>query len=852
MPRIAIVALALSLVFPFIPAALADGHISLSYAENGTGSVATFRATDQDGDDIEWSLNGADKALFTIDGGVLAFKDSPDYEDPKSKSTGTLADRNVYNIDVKATGGTQKVVITVTDVNEDGVVSFDKPQPQVSRGLEASLSDQDKPVSGEKWQWARSSDMETWTDIDKATTANRNPVADDVGSYLRASVTYTDKHGAGQTASAVTDNMVEARTVANAAPSFEDQDDDNNTDSAVEGIQVNRSVNENADIGSSVGKAVSATDADNDILVYSLEPSANIDNADDAEAEAKKFAINSATGQITTKVKFNFESTEGTADRCVNGNSCRVIVRAEDPSGAPATQEVTIAIADANEAPHFTTDSDGTATGIQVPAALNVLEQANNDEEAQLRVGATGDTSLSDTAYAANDIDVDKSSIPGVSNPTQAQLEADAAVTLSGADKKYFTINDDGDLDMRQTLADGTAHFPNYEEKNSYSITVVATSGAGERTLKTTLDVTVHVIDQEDTGKVTLSQREPQVGQTVVAMLSDPDGSISVTKWEWATATFASDACATTWNNNGLITGASSAAYTPKVANYTEDTSTPPNRTSCLQARATYTDGFGTASVTLVGVSDGAIQKSDPANTAPKFTDQDLVTAGDQSDETSRSVAENADKGTNVGNAVTADDADGDLMMLTLGGADADSFKVNNTGQITTNEKFDYETRNTYMVVINAADASGAVDSILVTVNVTDENDPADISGPKAFDYAENGTAPVATFTASDQGRRRHSLVPRRRRRRGLHHRRRLPRLQEVPRLRKSRIGLHRHPCRQERLQRHRQGHRRRACSNRQRHRRERRRNRQLRQASAPGQPRVGSFPGRPGRARQW
>ena len=71
--RIAIIALALSLVVPFVPAAFAASHISVSYAENGTAPVTTFFATDEDGDPIEWSLDGADKDLFTIEGGELAF-----------------------------------------------------------------------------------------------------------------------------------------------------------------------------------------------------------------------------------------------------------------------------------------------------------------------------------------------------------------------------------------------------------------------------------------------------------------------------------------------------------------------------------------------------------------------------------------------------------------------------------------------------------------------------------------------------------------------------------------------------------------------------------------------------------
>ena len=61
---------------------------SIQYAENGTAPVGTFNAYDQDGDVIEWSLSGSDVDLFTIDGGVLSFRNPPNYEDPQFAAKG--------------------------------------------------------------------------------------------------------------------------------------------------------------------------------------------------------------------------------------------------------------------------------------------------------------------------------------------------------------------------------------------------------------------------------------------------------------------------------------------------------------------------------------------------------------------------------------------------------------------------------------------------------------------------------------------------------------------------------------------------------------------------------------------
>ena len=54
---------------PFRDLGHAEAATSVSYAENGTGPVARFSATDQDGDPIEWSLDGADSGAFTVTGG---------------------------------------------------------------------------------------------------------------------------------------------------------------------------------------------------------------------------------------------------------------------------------------------------------------------------------------------------------------------------------------------------------------------------------------------------------------------------------------------------------------------------------------------------------------------------------------------------------------------------------------------------------------------------------------------------------------------------------------------------------------------------------------------------------------
>ena len=292
--------------------------------ENGEDPVATFSATDADGDEIEWSLSGVDEDAFEIDGGVLTFKESPDFEGATDmdEDTGSLGPQgegdNVYQVTVEASDGTLDVAVTVTNVDEAGSVTFDQPQPQATRDLTADFDDEDGE-DGPSWEWSRGpSDEGPWTDIDGAATAKRNPTTADVGSYLRATVTYTDSFGA-QTASGVTDSAVEARTLANAAPEFDEDD--------IEAITVNENTK------GAIGDPILASDGDNDVLLYSLG-AVDVDGTpgDDTNDNAL-FTIAASTGQLSLKDNQDFEadpSTSGTTD--TDGNDDLIPIRSSGSS----------------------------------------------------------------------------------------------------------------------------------------------------------------------------------------------------------------------------------------------------------------------------------------------------------------------------------------------------------------------------------------------------------------------------------------------------------------------------------------------------------------------------------------
>ncbi len=200
------------------------GPSSTDYAENGAVRVAAYTASSEaDRDGIAWSLGGDDAGHFSIDNpaGVLrfhidpdddnSFPKLPDYEAPDDKD-----EKNDYEVIVLARSGSaltlKSVVVTVTDENEAGAISLTTARPRLGAPLTATPSDPDEGsgLTVTAWKWERSAGRNTWVVIDGAEAASYTPTAADAGSFLRVTAAYTDSHDDGQSAQAVSAEVVTA------------------------------------------------------------------------------------------------------------------------------------------------------------------------------------------------------------------------------------------------------------------------------------------------------------------------------------------------------------------------------------------------------------------------------------------------------------------------------------------------------------------------------------------------------------------------------------------------------------------------------------------------------------------
>ena len=258
------------------PAITRPADTTLTYPENGTGPVATYRATDPERDPIEWTLRDSDADAFTLTDGVLRFRTPPDYEADDS-----------YSVTVEASDGelTDELFVTVTVTNEDeeSNLTLSSVQPQVETALTATLTDPDGLVSPAwVWEWSRDK-AGPWEPVKGTPADSYTPEPDNVGAYLRVTVTYTDMADLNETKRA---QLVAPHAVRTAPPPGD------NIPPRFEGSVLTLTAGVNARAGSHVGAPVTAEDP-GDPLTYTLKD----------EPDAACFDIDWMSGQIAVGSK---------------------------------------------------------------------------------------------------------------------------------------------------------------------------------------------------------------------------------------------------------------------------------------------------------------------------------------------------------------------------------------------------------------------------------------------------------------------------------------------------------------------------------------------------------------------
>ncbi len=278
-----------------------------------------------------------------------------------------------------------------------------------------------------------------------------------------------------------------------------------------------------------------------------------------------------------------------------------------------------------------------------------------------------------------------------------------------------------------------------YETQDTYTAKVIAADRLepdDPSRATDTITVTINVNNVDEPGKVSLTWTRLQVGAEVEASLTDPDGNVSGVTWQWEKSSDESSGTA--------ISTGTQATYTPVEGDV--------NR--YLRAVASYTDPLG-AGKTAWSAAAYVKPVPDP-NQTPDFqvnTGSGYDCPEDETADVCLSIKRHAPPGSEIHYPGYVYITDHDQVRYSKGGADAAKFHIGPlSGDLYTTDAHAYDNPGTdgkFEITITATDPSGRSDSIDVALSPSGSAGSPTVRGPEEIRYPENGTWPLATYSAT-------------------------------------------------------------------------------------------------------
>ena len=745
---------------------------SLTFQENGTGTVYTYRASDPQRGVITWSVTGADADDFTIgSGGELTFVSPPDFENP----TDVNGD-NTYELTVAATdeqGLTDSFDVTVTVTNH-------------AEGVEPTISTRRPPST---YRENGTSAVYTF----RASDPQGGPITWSLEGDDRGDFTITRDSSGREVLAFSTPPDFEAPADSDRQNDYEltviATDEDSHSDRLSFTVAVT-DVNEGPEI-SRVGSAPGSVPENYDpSLVLARYSSTDPEGGTAYPLAHHRHRRRRLRHRRAGRAAVPEHAGPRAARRLEPGQHLRLHRAGLRRRACTAVFEETVTVTPVNEAPTITT-TGGSATELR------------QDENQTSRL------------YTYRATDPEREAITW---------------SVGGVDGSFFAIDDRGQFSFKE------ANPPNFEQpgdsdgNNVYDVTVQATDD-GSNTASLPVTVTVREVNEgpEVTGRTgfTISENQGLAGATYTAIDPEDPGGV-MTRWSLT----GRDAGDFTIDESGQVTFRNVPDYerpadsgrdnvyevTVRASdglNYghlevtvrVEDVNEPPavtgtdtftfreNDTATLHTfRATDPEG-GDVTWSVSGQDGGHFAvyqgmltlKRIPNFENPVDDDGDnvyevavvarddafnsgtldvTITVTDQNEGPeitglqSLSFTENqlTDRVLAFYTAADPENPGVSTMRWSLTGHDAGDFRIDESGQLTFRNVPDYERPadsgrdNMYEVTVRASDGRH-YGYLEVTVTVEDVNEPPAVTGTDTFTYRENGTATLHTFRATDPER---------------------------------------------------------------------------------------------------
>ena len=764
------------------------GTASFSVAENST-VVTTVIAADPDvGDTLVYSKSGVDAGLFTINAttGALSFTAAPNFEAPNDANL-----NGIYEVTVTATDGdlafdSQDLSITVTNVNETPTITSNLG------GATASVS------------------------IAENTSAVADVDASDVD--VPTTFTYSLAGGADQAKFAIDSSGVLTYI---AAPDFDIPGDSGGNNvydvivRASDGVLFDdqaiavtiTGVNEAPVITSNGGLGTASINVAENSTAVTFVAATDQDAGDTVAleytvsgADANRFAINAATGELTFIVAPNFEAPN---DANLNG-IYEVTVTATDGDLAFDSQALSITVTNVNETPIITSDGGGATASISIAentSAVTTVTADDVDDPTTFTYSLAGGAdqakfSINPTSGVLTFVSPPDFDLPGDANgnnvyevivrASDGVLFDDQTITVTVTDvNEAPTITSNGGL--------GTASFSVAENSTVVTTVIAADPDVGDTLVysKSGVDAGLFTINAT-TGALSFivapnfeAPNDANLNGIYEVTVTATDGDLAFDSQALSiTVTNVNETPIITSDGGGATASISIAENTSAVTTVTaDDVDDPTTFTYSLaggadQAKFSINPTSGVLTFVsppdfdlpgdangnnvyevIVRASDGVLFDDQTITVSiTGVNEAPVITSNGGLGTASINVAENS---TVVTTVIAADPDVGDTLVYSKSGVDAGLFTINaTTGALSFTAAPNFETPNDanlngiYEVTVTATDGSLAASSQNLSITVTNVNETPTITSngggaSAAISIAEN-ISMVTTITAAD------------------------------------------------------------------------------------------------------
>ena len=529
------------------------------------------------------------------------------------------------------------------------------------------------------------------------------------------------------------------RTLKAANPSLSiDINLNNNAPVFTEGTSTTRSIPERTASGTNIGNPVAATDADNHTLNYSL-----------SGTDANSFSIDPDTGQLQTFAALDYETKK----------TYTVTITVFDDNNGGDKITVTINVTDVSESAPVFTDGTSTTRSVAENSALGTnvgtpvaATDADNDtltytlsgtDEASFSVD---DSSGQILTTAVIDYEVKNSYTVIVNVTDSTNSSASITVTINVTDETESTISPALNLrtaavrDAIVAEALGVSNVADVTAAHLAAITKLDLNNKSLTSVQSTDFNGLTGLTELSLGSNSLTSISVLSGLTQLITLRLNNNSLTdISALSGLTNLTELDLSSNSITNISALSGLTNLTYLNLSSNSITDISALSGMTSMetldlknnnitnvsalsgmTSLSSVYIAGTSISDYaplqTLLAANPNLVIDLKINNSAPTFT---------EGTRTTRSVAENTKSSQSIGSAVAATDADNDTLTYTLGGTDAAAFGIFSTnGRLQTKAALDYEKKSSYTVTITVDDGNNGSDSIDVTINVTNVNDP--------------------------------------------------------------------------------------------------------------------------------